>query len=181
MVVTAGGALPALYAVGAVASGVTTAFASSTIAASAFIGASLMFSAEVFSALFESQTIEEFNAKGSWGTVLYTLGAAGTGGILGYVAFIGTQENNIFTDKILTNQTKTGVSNFTSSAKGIDAAKRDFYALNPYDVKIAPNGTYVGKLSEDIIINIHPGKSVGNAPTLEIFNRTTKEQFKIRY
>ena len=59
VVITAGGAVPALYAISAVACGTTAATTASTIAAGAFIGSSLMYSMALLSADIES--IESFN------------------------------------------------------------------------------------------------------------------------
>ena len=67
VVVTAGGVLPALWAVGAVASGATAATTASTIAAGAFIGSSLAFGAEILRADFTS--ITTINDSADWGTV----------------------------------------------------------------------------------------------------------------
>ena len=64
VVVTAGGVLPALWAVGAVASGATAVTTASTIAAGAFIGSSLAFGAEILRADFTS--ITTINDSADW-------------------------------------------------------------------------------------------------------------------
>ena len=90
VVATAGGALPALYAVGAVAGGSAAATASATAAAGAFIGASAAFGYELLVA--DCSSIENFNASGSWKTVAFTAGGLLVGGAYGYTLY---QNNNI--------------------------------------------------------------------------------------
>jgi hypothetical protein len=87
--------------------------------------------------------------------------------------------SNILANKIYTNTTSK-VTNYISKIKGIKAAKADFNALKPTNVRTYPNGTIVGKTG-DLTINIHPGSSVGSAPTLEIYNPSTGLRLKIRY
>ena len=53
--------------------------------------------------------------------------------------------------------------------------------LNPYDVKTYSNGAIVGYLSDGRTVNIHPGTSVGKAPTLEIYDSISRESIKFRY
>ena len=77
VIITAGGAIPALYAVSAVACGTTAATTASTIAAGAFIGTSLMLSIAILDA--DITSIETFNNSADWATV----GGAFTGGLLG--------------------------------------------------------------------------------------------------
>ena len=94
VVVTAGGALPALWAVGAVASGATAATTASTIAAGAFIGSSLAFGAEILRADFTS--ITTINDSADWGTV----GEIFTGGLLGSAyGFILSKTNELLNVK----------------------------------------------------------------------------------
>ena len=87
---------------------------------------------------------------------------------------------DILSNKTFTNTTGK-VNNYTSPTQGMDAAMQDFYALNPSNVRIAPNGTVLGDLANGTTINIHPGTSVGGAPTLEIFDTLIKMKIKIRY
>jgi len=91
-----------------------------------------------------------------------------------------TPLNNILTNATHTNTTGTGVQNFQSGG-GMNAAMTDFSALNPTNVRMAPNGTIVGRLPDGRTVNIHPGHSVGGAPTLEIFDPNTRIRIKIRY
>lgn len=94
VVVTAGGVLPALWAVGAVASGATAATTASTIAAGAFIGSSLAFGAEILRADFTS--ITTINDSADWGTV----GEIFTGGLLGSAyGFILSKTNELLNVK----------------------------------------------------------------------------------
>ena len=85
VVVTAGGALPAVYAVGAVASGVSAGFLDATIAASAFIGASAVFGYSLIIADYSS--IESFNASADWKTVAFTTGGLLAGGAAGVIIY----------------------------------------------------------------------------------------------
>ena len=94
VVVTAGGVLPALWAVGAVASGATAVTTASTIAAGAFIGSSLAFGAEILRADFTS--ITTINDSADWGTV----GEIFTGGLLGSAyGFILSKTNELLNVK----------------------------------------------------------------------------------
>ena len=81
-----------------------------------------------------------------------------------------------------TNTTSTGVHNFQTSG-GIRAAGAAFTSLNPVNVRPARGGggTIIGDLPGGHTVNIHPGKSVGGAATLEIFVRATGERIKIRF
>jgi hypothetical protein len=181
-IITAGGALPAMAAVGAVASGAAATTAGATIAASAFIGAATVYGGAALFAAMDSKTIKEFNDKGNWGTVIYTAVGAGLGGLVGYVATRGTESKNIFTDKRYTNTSSTGVSNFQSDKTGMNAARADFNALKPTNVRTystSSGTTTVGNLPDGRTVNIHAG--VGGAPTLEIFDPVTSERIKIRY
>ena len=84
VVVTAGGATPAIAAVAAVASGTAAATTASTVAAGAFIGASFAYGSAVAIAAANSNSIEEFNEQGDWGTVIATTVGAVSGGIGAY-------------------------------------------------------------------------------------------------
>ena len=84
VVVTAGGATPAIAAVAAVASGTPAATTASTVAAGAFIGASFAYGSAVAIAAANSNSIEEFNEQGDWGTVIATTVGAVSGGIGAY-------------------------------------------------------------------------------------------------
>ena len=178
---TAGGVLPAMYAIGSVANGFAASSAASTMAAGAFIGTTTAYGSMALIAGFDSKTFEDFNQKGNWGTVFYTAGSAGLGGIAGYAAYRNSESHNIFTNKTFTNKTGTGVWNYESATKGFNAAKADFDMLNPYDVKTYSNGAIVGYLSDGRTVNIHPGTSVGKAPTLEIYDSISRESIKFRY
>ena len=83
-VVTCGGFAAAAGAVVAVGSGVAAATTASTVAAGAFIGASLAYGAAVCVAAANSNSVEEFNEQGSWETVAVTSLGALTGAAYGY-------------------------------------------------------------------------------------------------
>ena len=89
--------------------------------------------------------------------------------------------DDILAGAVHTNTTRSGVQNWVSSTRGMDAARTHFDALNPTNVRTMSNGTIVGNLADGRAVNIHPGSSVGGAPTLEIFNRSTGVRIKIRY
>ncbi|QDK70398.1 hypothetical protein [Lactococcus protaetiae] len=90
--------------------------------------------------------------------------------------FIATLRNKVFTN------TKASLYNFNSSIKGFEIAKKEFDALKLADVKTYPSGTIVGKLPNGDIVNLHPGSSVGGAPSLEIQSSLDKTiNIKIRY
>lgn len=78
-VVTCGGFAAAAAATAAVATGTTVASTSSAIAASALLGSSVVYGVEVLNAVASSNSLEEFENKGNWGTVIKTAG----GGIVG--------------------------------------------------------------------------------------------------
>ena len=83
-------------------------------------------------------------------------------------------------NKRFTNSTGK-VENFQSPTQGNTAARSDFNALNPRNVRTYPNGVTVGDLSDGRVINLHPSSSSGGVPTLEIFNPITRTSQKIRY
>lgn len=59
-----------------VGSGVAAATTASTVAAAAFIGSAAIYGAAVLASASCSNSIEEFNAQGNWGTVAATAGGA---------------------------------------------------------------------------------------------------------
>lgn len=80
-VVTCGMSLSvAATAVAFVASGIGAGTAASTIAASAFIGSSIAFGLAALTAASTSNSVQEFNDQGNWGTVAATAGGAVWGG-----------------------------------------------------------------------------------------------------
>ena len=88
--------------------------------------------------------------------------------------------DDILSNKTLTNQTGK-VDNYVSIIKGEAAARDDFNAMNPTNVRTYPNGTIVGDLPDGCIINIHPSTTLSGAPSLEIYNPVTGTSIKIRY
>ena len=84
VVATAGGAVAGIAAVTSVANGVAAATTASTVAAGAFIGASVTYGSVALVAISTSNSIEEFNAQGNWGTVATTSFGGLTGGVYGY-------------------------------------------------------------------------------------------------
>ena len=96
VIITAGGAIPALYAVSAVACGTTAATTASTIAAGAFIGSAFMYGTAVLSA--DIQSIDSFNASADWSTVVSTAGGLGAGVVYGSILEIAYFGNNIHFD-----------------------------------------------------------------------------------
>ncbi len=85
-VVTAGGFAAAAGAIAAAGSGMAAATTASTVAASAFIGAATTFGTAVLTAAVTSNSVDEFNAQGNWGTVISTAGGAVLGGAGAYVS-----------------------------------------------------------------------------------------------
>ena len=84
VVVTAGGALPAVMAVASVANGVAAASTATTVAAGAFIGSSTALGGTALYAAASSNSMDDFNEQGNWGTVAFTAGGAALGGAAGY-------------------------------------------------------------------------------------------------
>ena len=83
-VVTCGGFAAAATAVCMVGNGVAAATTASTIAAASFIGSATVYGTAALAATLDSDSIEEFNDHGNWGTVAATGLAAITGGVHGY-------------------------------------------------------------------------------------------------
>ena len=83
-VVTCGGFAAAATAVCLVGNGVAAATTAATISAGAFIGSSIAYGMAVLSAVAASNSIEEFNEQGNWGTVAASVGGAVLGGYNGY-------------------------------------------------------------------------------------------------
>ena len=88
VVVTAGGAAPAIAAVATVASGSAAATVGTTLAAGAFIGSSFAFGLYALDAAVSSKSISEFNAKGDWEVVAFTAGGILAGGAYGYTLYV---------------------------------------------------------------------------------------------
>ena len=88
--------------------------------------------------------------------------------------------SDILSDKKITNQTGK-VDNYVSDVKGDVAAKADFDAMNPTNVRTYSNGTMVGDLPDGRTINIHPSTTLNGTPSLEIYNPATGTSIKIRY
>ena len=83
-VVTCGGFAAAATAVCMVGSGVAAATTASTFAAGAFIGSATVYGMAVLSAASTSNSVQEFNDQGNWGTVAATAFGGLTGGYDGY-------------------------------------------------------------------------------------------------
>ena len=83
-VVTCGGFAAAATAVCMVGSGVAAATTASTVAAGAFIGSATVYGMAVLSAASTSNSVQEFNDQGNWGTVAATAFGGLTGGYYGY-------------------------------------------------------------------------------------------------
>ena len=83
-VVTCGGFAAAATAVCMVGSGIAATTTASTIAAGAFIGSAMVYGFAALTAASTSNSIQEFNAQGNWGTVAATAGGALWGGYNGY-------------------------------------------------------------------------------------------------
>ena len=79
VVATAGGAAAGMAAVLSVTNGVAATTTASTIAAGAFVGSSVAYGSAVLIAASNSNSIEEFNDQGDWGTV----GSTVIGGLIG--------------------------------------------------------------------------------------------------
>ena len=80
-VVTCGGFAAAVGAVAAVGSGFAAATTAATVAAGAFIGSATVYGMAVLSAVSTSNSVQEFNDQGNWGTVAATAGGAVLGGV----------------------------------------------------------------------------------------------------
>lgn len=98
----------------------------------------------------------------------------------GNIGGTGSTQTDILSDKTLTNQTGK-VDNYVSSEKGTAAAKADFDAMNPTNIRTYSNGTIVGELPDGRIINLHPSTTLNGAPTLEIYDPVTGKSSKTRY
>jgi len=86
-------------------------------------------------------------------------------------------------NKTYTNQTSGGVQNYVSPTRGSDAARADFNALRPSNVRVPQrgDGRLVGDLPDGRTVNIHPSTSSGGVPTVEVYNPNTGIRIKIRY
>ena len=115
-VVTCGGFAAAATAVCMVGSGVAAATTASTVAAAAFIGSATVYGTTVLAAASSSNSIEEFNAQGNWGTVAATAGGAVFNGAEAYAA---------------TRTTTTTVYRSVSSAEAQDIKNTGQFNLAP--------------------------------------------------
>ena len=106
-VATCGGSLAlAASSIGLVGSGVAAATTATTVAAAAFIGTSLAYGATAITAAMESETIEDFNSEGDWGTVATTL----TGGVFGSLAGYSMSSSQLAKEPQNTVKHVTGIS-----------------------------------------------------------------------
>ena len=86
-VVTCGmSVVTAFTAVVLVANGMAATTTASTIAAAAFIGSATVYGMAALSAASTSNSVQEFNAQGNWGTVAATAGGALINGAAAYAA-----------------------------------------------------------------------------------------------
>ena len=85
-VATCGGFAAAALAVGMVGSGVAAASTGATIAAAGFIGSATVLGLAACTAAMESNSVQEFNDRGNWGTVAATAGGAIFNGAAAYAA-----------------------------------------------------------------------------------------------
>lgn len=87
---------------------------------------------------------------------------------------------NVLKNKEFTNSTgKT--YNYVNQSGDYNSAMRDFEKMNLTNVKQYGNGTIVGYLPDGKTVNLHAGKTVGGAPSLEIYDTINKTSIKIRY
>ncbi len=84
VIATAGGVAAGIAAVASVASGTAATTTASTVAAGAFIGSSIAYGSAAFMAASTSDSVDEFNDQGDWGTVLTTVLGGATGAAYGY-------------------------------------------------------------------------------------------------
>ena len=73
------------------------------------------------------------------------------------------------------------MDNYVSTIKGNEAAKADFDAMNPKNIRWYSNGTIAGDLSDGRTINIHPSTTLGGTPSVEIYDPATGKSIKILY
>ena len=149
VVVTAGGALPAMYAVSAVSCGAVAATTSSTIAAGVFIGSATVYGSAVFMALDEADSLAEFNASGDWWTVIYVL--AGAGGGFAYARYLNKEyvRNHLsFDSKKLQHEYKHA-KDYGVTGNWNSANQRNFEAAIRNQIESVTNpilGTYRGNI-----------------------------------
>ena len=67
------------------------------------------------------------------------------------------------------------MDNYVSSIKGNAAAKADFDAMAPTNIRTYSNGIIAGDLPDGRTINIHPSTTLGGTPSLEIYDPVTKK------
>lgn len=100
-VASCGSVAAAAIAVGMVSSGMAASTVASTVYAAAFIGSSMAYGGAAMYAAMNSESIGEFNAQGSWGTVTATAGSAMLWAFSGYAASkaqapsVSNNQNNV--------------------------------------------------------------------------------------
>ena len=127
-VVTCGGFAAAATAVCMVGSGVAAATTASTVAAAAFIGSATVYGTAVLAAASSSNSIEEFNAQGNWGTVAATAGGAVVGGAGAYLNTKGSNSAPSTTKPKVTSTIKNDVIDLPRTGS---ALKTDPYHAFP--------------------------------------------------
>ena len=124
-VVTCGGFAAAATAVYMVGSGVAAATTASTVAAGAFIGAATVYGMAAATVALTSDSVEEFNDRGNWGTVAAIAGGAVVGG---GVAYFGTRLSNFISS---TGKSKVIKNDIIDLPRTGSALKTDPYHAFP--------------------------------------------------
>ena len=168
VVITAGGAVPALYAISAVACGTTAATTASTIAAGAFIGSSISFGISAISAAEVATSVEDFAKRGNWWVVISAAAGGGLGGLYGYSLEKDSFQKNVqFSTRKLQHEYKHagdyGISGNWNSANGKafeDAIRRQMDTvahpiLGTYRGNIQVYHFFNPKTGVDTMIDIH--------------------------
>jgi len=128
-VATCGGFAAAALAVGMVGSGVAAVSTGATIAAAGFIGSATVLGLAACTAAMESNSVQEFNDRGNWGTVLATAVGGMVGGAAGYnLASSQTPTGNEPSISYPGNDpTKCDISGFEWRGSGSPASGRGNY------------------------------------------------------
>ena len=183
VVATAGSAAAGMAAVAAVGTGAAATTTASTVAAGAFLGSVTVLGTAAFLAGSSSNTVEEFNDQGNWGTVAATVGGAVSGGANGYAT---ARSQLPSTPKSNTSKLDKYVNN-PQKLKNVDPIKIEKIAVREgLQTGTLSKGAHAGQgfkvtWNGDRLLQYHPGGghhgansywkvSCGDKGTIRIFN-----------
>jgi len=185
VVATAGGASLAIIAVMGATYGVAVGSTATTVAAFAFVGASIAFGTSVFVAAVNSNSVQGFNEQGNWGTVAYTAASALLGAAIGF-SINPTQKPPT---QLMQSNTKSGALSGTKNLPtNVQKSAKSFFeggsnSYNDFRVIKTSDGNYIATMTKPGNV---PGSSAvytklmdSNGNTIVVYKTTYDPQGNI--